>query len=218
MQQSLARRLPCRRLVRGGLALGLAGLALGCGSAQLVNLWKDPEYPKAPLRKLLVVAVRKEPAKRRLYEDALVKSFQQQGIAATPSYRQFRDVLPDTNQVRDAVRAHGFDGVVVAAKLPTETNTRYVSGYVTTIPVTRRSPWTGYYYTQWAQVQHPGYVEQERVVRYQVDVWSTDQGGTMVWTGTTESFDPSSTEEVTQHVGSLVVPELVKQGIVAAAQ
>ena len=216
--QSSKFRFTSRRLALGGLALGLASSSLGCASAKLVNLWKDPEYPKAPLQNLLVVAVRKEPAKRRLYEDALVAGFRDKGIAATPSYRQFREVLPDTNMMREAVRARGYDGVVVTTKLPTETNTRFVPGYVTTVPVTRHDPWTGYYHTHWARVQHPGYVERERVVRYQVDVWSTEQGGSMVWTGTTESFDPSSTAEVTRHVGSLVVPELVKQGIVAAAK
>lgn len=216
MQTSWKPGFVLRGLVLGTALGGLLAGSLGCGSSQLVNLWRDPEYPKAPLDNLLVVALRKEPVKRRLYEDALVKSFQDKGIAATPSYREFRDALPDTNQVREAVRARGFDGVVVAAKLSTETNTRYVPGYVTTTPVTRRDPWSGYYYTRWAQVEHPGYVEQERVVRYQVDVWSTDQGGTMVWTGTTESFDPSSSDEVTRNVSNLVVPELLKQGIVAA--
>src|SRR5436190_858963 len=61
------------------LALALAGCA---SSAGLVNMWKDPEYGPAPLHKVYVIVAKKDPAHRRLTEDAFVSALTKRGISA----------------------------------------------------------------------------------------------------------------------------------------
>ena len=113
----------------------------------------------------------------------------------------------------EVVKRENFDGVLVTHKLTTETNTYYVPGYVTTVPRTHIDPWTGSYSTYYRRIYEPGYTETERVVRYQTDVWSTAEGGKMVWTGTSESIDPNSSQEVNREISAMIVPELMRAGI-----
>jgi threonine dehydratase len=51
------------------------------------------------------------------------------------------------------------------------------------------------------------------VVRHQIDVYSTGSDGRLVWTGTSESVDPASRDEVRVKVASKVVAELVSSGV-----
>ncbi len=206
---------PVRRPLLLLAVLAAAGLA-GCAApAQLVDLWRDPEYSARPMTRVFVVALKRDEARRRLWEDGFVRELARRGVAATPSYRDFPQAFPDTAQVVEAVHQGGYDGVIVTVKLPTETQHTYVPGYVASEPVTRYNPWWATYRTYWVEVYRPGYVETEKVVRHRTDVWSTaGEKGHLVWTGTSEVFDPTSSQAVNHYIVTLVVPELAKQGII----
>ena len=179
-------------------------------------MWKDPLYPKQPIRSVLVIGIKDDPAVRRIWEDAFVSALTQEGVHAMPSYRDFPTALPDTQQVADAVQQGDFDGVVTIVGLGTETQSTYVPGYVTTAPVTHYNHWTGYYDTWYRDVYAPGYVTTDQVVRQRVDVWSVDEGGTLVWTGTTQTLNPTSGDEVCKDVTDLVIPELKEHHVIAS--
>jgi len=56
--------------VAGIAALGcIMGIVGGCATSNLVDIWHDPSYKAAPLNKMLVIVVRKDAAKRRIWED-----------------------------------------------------------------------------------------------------------------------------------------------------
>jgi hypothetical protein len=168
------------------------------------------------LHDVLVVAIRNNAASRRIWEDALVGQLSLHGMTATPSYRLFSDAVPDTQQVMDAVAAHGYDGVIEIHKLPTEISQTYVPGYVTERPVTRFNRWTGSYQTYIRRVREPGYTETDKIVRHQIDVWSSGEDGNLVWSGTTETIDPNSSQDVGREISRLIVPELARAGVIAA--
>lgn len=208
--------LAAPRRLRFGLVAAIALVILGgcSSSAKLVNMWRDPQAPQTPLKSSLVVVMKKDAALRRLWEDGLASELVAHGVQATPSYRLFETDVPDTQQVIDAVRAQGFDGVLVTHKLDTELETNYVPGYVTTQPVTVSNPWTGAYRTYYERVHVPGYTETDQVVRYQTDLWTTQPEGRMIWTGTTESINPTSSDAVNRDLVHTIVPELAKQGFI----
>jgi hypothetical protein len=205
---------------RGG-ALLLAGCAAailgGCSgsSTQLVNMWRDPTAPATPIHRMLVVAVRNNPVSRRIWEDGFVAALAKHGVEATPSYNLFPNAVPDTDAVVVAVREHDFDGVLVTHRLPTTTQQSYVPGYTHLEPVWVRGRWYGTYHTYYQEVHEPGYVETDQVVRNQVDVWNTAGDGRLIWSGTTESLNPSSGAEVNAAITKLIVPELLAQGVIA---
>jgi hypothetical protein len=206
-------------LVRRVRPLALPALFLlaiaGCGtSSQLVNTWSDPSFRDGPMSRVLVLGMVRDPARRRTWEDRFVAELEKNGVDATPSYRVFPNALPDTNAIIDVVNRKGYDGFIVTSRLPTRTRTAYVPGRVESYPVTRYSPWRRAYVTYWNDLYYPGYVETERVVRYRTDVWSMAADGRLVWSGTTEIFDPSSSRSVNREIAERIVPALAKGGIV----
>lgn len=204
-----------RRLCSPALHLVVIGVTLAsCAGSELVNMWKDPAYPETPMVNMLVITLKQDPVRRRMWEDRFVKELSKRGVTATPSYRLFEQALPDTQQVIDAVRTHGYDGVLVTHKLQTESETRYVPGYTTNEPVTVRAPGSGWYYTYYRDVHYPGYTETDSVVSYETHVWSTKDGGRMVWAGTSQSVNPSSSEQVNREISKLIVPELAHKNVI----
>ena len=186
----------------------------GCGSTSLVNMWRDSTYPRQPLNRMLVVALRRDATSRRIWEDGFVVSLKSHGINATPSYDVFPNAPPDTMALSAAVRGRGFDAVLVTHSLGATTQTRFVPGYVSTEPVTYLSPWTWHYATFYTQVYSPGYVEAVRVVRYESEVWMVRGPGRLVWSGTTETMNPTSAAQVNKEIADVIVPALVKSGVI----
>jgi hypothetical protein len=184
---------------------------LSCAGANLSNMWRDSTFAEAPMRNLLVVALETDAGTRRLWEDGFSAEMMKHGAQVTPSFRLFPDALPDTEQVVEAVRDKGYDGVLVVHRLADETTVTTVPGYATVAPVTRYDPWANRYRVYYRRVREPGYVETDRYVRHQIDVWTTREGGRLVWTGLGSVVDPSSGDDVRNQVIRRVVPELASQ-------
>ena len=216
MVSSVASPATNRRAVLLLVACAAAGVLSGCaGGTQLVDMWRDPTAPSQPIRKMLVVALRRDPTSRRVWEDGFVSALEKRGVTATPSYNLFAQAPPDTDEIEGAVRDHGFDGVLFAHRLGATTQSTYVPGYTHLEPVWVRSRWSFNYHSYWAEVHDPGYVETDRYVRYRTDVWSTAGDWILVWSGTTESMNPSSSADVNAEIAKLIVPELLAQGVIA---
>ncbi|HEX5032102.1 MAG TPA: hypothetical protein VFX78_11670 [Candidatus Eisenbacteria bacterium] len=209
---SLPLAAPARRLVIP-LALTLSSL-LGCASSTtLTNMWRDPQYSR-PMHGVLVIGMLRNPAARRNWEDQMVGELSARGVNASPSYQMFPGELPDTDAVITGVRRQGFDGVMLIHPLGFQSQSHYVPGYVRTVPSLGYNPWYGVYYNYYRHIYEPGYVETEQVVRHQIDVYSTGSSGRLVWTGTSESVDPASREQVRQKVATKVVAELASAGVI----
>ena len=121
-------------LLKGGAviaALGcLIGLISGCASSSLVDKWHDPGYQAPSLGKMLVIAVRKNETKRRIWEDAFAGELAKHGVAATTSYSLFPDAPPDTEQVKTTVQANNYDAILVVLRLPSEKDLQYIHGSI----------------------------------------------------------------------------------------
>ena len=218
MIESLVRAAHAPRLRLLALTGALLALVTGCASTNLADLWRDPDFSGPPMRNVFVIAMKRNRVQRRLWEDGFAAELSKRGVRVTPSYRLFPGAPPDTDRVEQTVRENDFDGVLIVRQLPTEIQRNYVPGYTSVYPVTYRHRWSGAYDTYFRQYYTPGYVERQKVVRYQVEMWSARDDGQIVWAGTSESIDPSSAVAVGREVGRLIVPELVKQRIIAAAR
>jgi hypothetical protein len=204
-----------RLLLAGALALGTGAMA-GCASTSLVNMWSAPDF-STPMQTIFVIAVTPVEGNRRIMEDAFVTELGKHGVRATAAYTVFPAAMPDTQAVGDYVRANGLNGVLVAARLPTQERTEETPGYTTTEPRTMYSSWTGRYNTYYTQVQHEGTTEVHRIVPHLVEVWYADgKGGQLVWTAEDRNIDPSSATQVSKEMSGAIVPELAKAGIILA--
>jgi hypothetical protein len=206
-----------RPAARTVLVLIAASVALGScsGASRMVNMWKDPAYPARPIDNALVVSISPNEMWRRVWEDAIVEELTANGVAATPSYTLFPSAAPDTQEVIDAVRSNDYAGVVVSRRLDVREVTHFVPGYLATVPAYPYGYWGRYYHPYYATVYRPGYAVTDTEVRYQIDVWSAEDGGKLVWMGTTASVNPSSYDQIRNEVSRLLVKELRMTGVVA---
>jgi hypothetical protein len=206
-----------RELIFAFVLFCSAALMLGCNSTELTDVWKDPSIQTPMLNKMLVIVIRQNQIRRRVWEDAFVSGLASHGVAATPSYQLFPSSIPDTGQVGGAMRNYGFDGIMVVHSLPPETSNFAVPGYVANEQALGYNPFKNRYFIYYQQVEHPGYVEALTTARREVDVYMTrNGGGQMIWSAISETPDPKSARDVQNQLVNLVVPRLVKQGIIPA--
>lgn len=195
------------------LLLALFTLA-GCGSgAQVADTWRDATYQSPPMGRVYVVAVRNDAVRRRMWEDAFVSQLKAHGADATASYTQFPDAAPDTQQVEDVVSGGRYDGVLISLRLPSTTALRDVPPTTERVAETRRNPFTGFYYTVYRDVYTPGYTETDEIRRFQTDVWTTKEGGRLVWSESVNMFDPTTGDAAKDVVSKKVLKHASRDGI-----
>jgi hypothetical protein len=186
----------------------------GCASQfEMTEVWRDPSFNSGPVRNLLVVGVRKDPVRRRLWEDAFTQECNDRGVTATPSYQLFPDAPPDTQDVIEAVRKSGYDAVLSSVRLPNETHSTYFPGNFRRQPVTVED-YFGRFHTYLQDVQDPGHTETDEVRLIETDIWTTSNGGHLIWSGTLRTLESVNSNSVDAAVSKDIMPELEKQGLV----
>jgi len=107
--------------VTGAELCGLAAAALllvACASTRVDVVWSNPQVPAHKVEgSLLVVGLTRDPAVRRVYEDALAAELSARGISAIRSYQVLPDALgADTAQpLLAAARRAGATAVLSSA-------------------------------------------------------------------------------------------------------
>jgi len=194
------------------VAVAIAALA-GCAASQLGNMWRDPQFKTNGFRNVLVIAVRNDPVRRRMWEDGFVSALAEYGVHAKPSYEIWSSAVPDTQSVRDEARKGGYDAVLVNHRPPDSAQLTWVQGYSRRESVTRFDPATGGSYTTWQDVEVPPTMDTTAVVNYQTNLWSTTEHGRLVWSATSHTTDAFSVALIQYQTESLLLPEMAKSGL-----
>jgi hypothetical protein len=202
-------------VIRGVLCCFFALMA-GCASSELVDIWSDSSFQPPSLNKMLVISVSKNSVQRRIWEDAFSDELVKHNVAVTPSYHLFPDIVPDTNQIIQIVQSNSFDGILVVRRLPPETNTQFMQGYMTTEQGTRYDRRRERFVTYYRNIEHAAYVDTQKVDIRAIDVWVNRNEGQMIWSATSKTPEPNSVQEVRPEIIKLVMSELTKQKIIAS--
>jgi hypothetical protein len=189
-------------------------LISGCASSSLVNIWHDNSFKNTPLNKMLVVAIRKDATKRRIWEDALAGELVKHGVAVTTSYSLFPDSPPDTDQVIKSVIANNFDGILLIRRLPTETDKQYIQGYTSMEQNVQYNFYWQRYWTYYSEIEHPGYIDSQTVAISAIDVSTTQNGGHLIWSATSRTPDPGLVTDIQHGIADLVVSDLAQLKII----
>ena len=138
-----------------------------------------------------------------------------EGVQATPSYQVFPDKAPAAEDLAAVAARDGFNGVIASHFVSASRRSYRVPGYGYA-GAGFGLGWRARYYGYWGAVYDPGYRETEYRSDYQTDVFTVDAaGGKLIWSGITRSVDLNSTQSTTDEISRVLVPELVKQGILA---
>jgi len=102
-----------KRLLRA-TALGFAALAItSCAMTNLVQVWRDPNYRSAPVKRVFVVAVIPYAQDRVLFENAIAQSLISKGFEVATSSGIVPPDQSDNNMIVAYVKEMGVDLVVV---------------------------------------------------------------------------------------------------------
>jgi hypothetical protein len=191
-------------------------ILLSCASTQLSHTWRDASYTTGPLKKILVVAVRKDQLRRRTWEDGFAAALSWHGVDATPSYRLIAETLPDTGLIKTVAREGSFDGIMLVGRASAKTTESVTASSDITSADSPSQPWGGWYSEYYDREYYPGYPVINEIVKDEIKIWVTRGGGRMIWSGVGEVHESGEDEDVSGEIIPLIVRELVKQGIIAA--
>ena len=187
----------------------------GCSSSQLVGSWQDTSAPAHRYSKILVVGVAHREDLRRIFEDDLCQSLREKGATATPSYKLIADAA--TAKREDVVRAvHevGADAVVITRLVKKEQRVEVTPGYVSPAPYA--GGYYGYYNASWQSTYVPPAVTSTEVVSVETRMFDAAREA-MVWTATTETFDPANAERDVAGLVKVIVADLAKRRLIGTS-
>ena len=202
-------------------ALALCVLAaLPVANANAVKLlmsWKNPAYSGQKPRRILVIGMSENPAIRADFEDDLSSAIANDGLEVIPgNHILFRphsaDLDPD--YLKGQIRDFKIDAVLISRLVKVDKKTTHIPGHSYVVPYAYYNSFYGYYGTVYRQVYSPDYLRVDTTVRVETNLYSsTPADGELIWTGTSDSFNPKSAQKVIDGVVKLVAKELRKQNI-----
>jgi hypothetical protein len=183
----------------------------GCASTKLVNEWQAEDKSFGPYRNLLVVGIDQEAGSRRTFEDVFSSKLRAAGIQAAPAY----SLLPSTGAADEqallnSVREAKADAVLMTRVVRMDNKTEYIPPQVRPMP---GPGFYGYYNAGWA------YYEPARVSNYTIAVVETNlwdaRTRELVWSGTTETFQPGELRKEVEGYSDLMIEALRKRNLLA---
>lgn len=191
--------------------IAIASLALAaCASTTLRDSWYEPTYRGGPFRKLLVLGVSDNISERRTFEDIMAARLAATGLEATPAYRYLRESGKATEPELDAaVRASGADGLVMSRVRAIDRRTS-VSMSMAPLPA---FGWYGLY-SGWYPMTE---VRQYDIALVETSLFAAD-GKRVVWSGMTETYEPTSVAKDAPGFADLIVKALQQFGLVPAGK
>ena len=200
------------------LVLTLTAATLADGkSTKLVTSWKNPEYSGPAFHRILVLGMSAKPGVRADFEDALSKLVTGDGVEAVPGntilLRPEGSKL-DINYLKTQVKEFRIDAVIVSRLVKVNKSITYVPGQPY-MPYPNYGSFYGYYGAVYPVVYSPDYLREDTTVRVETNVYAVTSGeGQLVWTGVSDTFNPSSADKVIDALSKLIVKELQKEAII----
>jgi hypothetical protein len=200
------------------LLLVLPGATLAhAKSTRLVTSWKNPEYAGPRFHRILVLGMSAKPGVRADFEDALSKLVGRGGVEAVPGNTILlrpEGTTLDLNYLKTQVKTFKIDAVIVSRLVKVDKNITYIPGQPYMMPYPYYGTFYGYYGALYPVVYSPDYLREDTTVRVETNVYAVGSGeGQLVWTGTSDTFNPKSADKVIDALSKLIVKELTKVSI-----
>jgi hypothetical protein len=185
-------------------------------SSKLTMSWKNPAYsPAKKFHRVLALGLSDKTEVRVDFEDALAAELSNKGYEAVPGntilLRPAGTQL-DLDYLREQIRAHQIEAVLVSHLVRVDDTETYVPGTAYYVPYAYYNSFYGYYGTLYPVVYSPGYLQKEKKVRVETNLYYVDgePNGQLVWTGITDTFNPSNVHKAIKGLVNLIVTKMQK--------
>ncbi|MBS7232723.1 hypothetical protein KHA90_17030 [Flavobacterium psychroterrae] len=203
------------------ILLMIAFAIFSCGTnTSIVNSWRDPKITVAQenFKKVLVVALVKDEASRRITENRIAASNE---IFKT-SYQYLNETTKSLTQEQKLkiLQDENFDGVITLRLVSTEKETEYVPGTYTGMYYGGfdglYTGMYGYGFGNWygmysPNFYDPGYYQETTSYMVETNVFSLKENK-LIWTGTTKSDYVTDLGSTVDAIMQTVVGEMRKDG------
>jgi hypothetical protein len=188
--------------IRAAALLIAASALAACSSlTTITESWKAPGTASLHFQKVVVLALVRDEAARRVAEDAL-----QAKLVGVPTVQSYKVLGPEDyrnkERAKGRLREDGFDGVVALRVVSSEQ-------HATGVPGGYSSFW-GYYDAFYPPMD----LRLETVVRVEINVYSLTEDK-LLWAGRSETLDPQSITQLISEIVAAADKELRKQGLIS---
>ena len=206
-----------RKLMTIGIVLLVLALALG-KSSKMVMIWRNPHYTGGKkFQRVLALGLSQKTGVRADFEDALAAQLATTGVEAIPGNSILlrpEGAQIDLNYIKGQIRDNSIDAVVVSRLIKVENTVTYVPGVAYAAPLAYYHSFYGYYGTVYPIVYSPSYLNKEKKVRIETNLYViSSQEGELIWTGTTDTFNPSNVHKAINELVKLVVKQMQSNGV-----
>ena len=195
-----------------------------CSSVtEMSGTWKKPGTTATKYNKIVVMGVSKNLVTKSTVENAIVSQLKKNGFNAvaganvlpTSTFDADADGKADDDsksKIAEKLKELGVDGALVLSLLDKKESERYVPGTTMYSPYNSYYPFYGYYGGAYNMVNTPGYYE--KVTNYFLTSNFYNVGTEqLVWSGQSETFNPTSLSDFSNSYAEKVVDELLSSGI-----
>lgn len=183
-------------------------------STNMAGSWKDPEYVKKDINKILTLAIAREAWGQKAFEYTLRDGFIDYGVEAIATI----DQLPHGSKIEKGTFEKYFsdqdiDAVIVSRIVDVDEKTLQVYNHMYTIPYGYYNGFHSFYFAAYDYVYNPGYSVKSKTVRIETNLYDAESKK-LVWSGISESVDPDDAFELIDKVTSLIIRELDSEGFI----
>lgn len=189
----------------------IAAFALvGCNSAKVEHSWKAPGLQRLEFNKVLVLSSSTDGATRRLVEETVKECIPD--VTIIPGYTAIPDAtsVSDILLVREAALRSGADGVVILRLIANRNELSY--SVDESYPKSNYTTLGGYWGARAFVFSGPkAFADHIVVIETNIYDVKTEK---LVWSGTTESYNPGKLAELVTDVSKAVLAELRRQKLI----
>jgi len=206
---------------RTGIAALIVSLFFlqGCGGGtKVTGVWKKSDFTGGPFKNILVIGLTKDERNKSIWEDVMAEQLRGMGVKTATSSTCFpgdNDITKD--EILDYVKNKGIDGVLLTRLVNIVEEKAYYppSG----------GPYYGPYYggpryryyndfgSYYNTVYTPGRTATFTTVLLETNLYDTATQS-LVWSMSSDTFDPASANNLAQSVSKKVVDAMQKDNLI----
>jgi len=195
-----------------GIFLVLMALVLGsCSTTQLTAVWRDDAYTVGALQKILVKGFTQNQRDSRIFEDAFVRQFTQNGVKAYASSRRTLGVKPELpaemqNELIAEAQKRQTDGLLVVQLVGVVKKTVYHPPR----PYFMSLGYCDLHYRPYISspfMYESGYYTEHQFFQIESNLYDT-RTSQLIWSAASETFDPASINALVETVSEVVIENL----------
>jgi hypothetical protein len=194
-------------------------LVIGCGSiTNITSTWKSPEFNQQHFSRIMVIGIIRESDRsiRERMEAHIVGDLTNLGYEAISAYEKFGPKAFEgltEKETLDQLHVEGIDGVLTVVLLDKKKERYYIPSHMVNTPyVMTQDHFWGYYQSLISRVYMPGYFEESQRYFWESNLYDL-ASNKLLYSVQTQSFAPTSTEQLAHQYGEKIVRIMVKNKV-----